>query len=347
MGSLQIFGTARVKFDDSVTAEELRELAKDPRVKVLQCSTPVRNEVWGALNECFFATRPDVLLRVYSQSVCDLGFASDMTNVRRFSADCLMRANNVEAIAEIPHLESLTLDIFELQDFRVLELLPATLTEMSLGATRSKKPDLKSLGRFRSLKRLYIEGQNKDIEVLSQLQDLEDVTLRSVTTPDLSYLSGHGKLWSLDIKLGGIRSFKGIEGKDSIKYLELWQIRELRDVSIIGELPGLQYLFLQSLPHIESLPSLVNARALRRIVLQNLKSLHEFSSLETAPALEEFALVQGDKQTPEQLLPVLRNPRVSRVTAGLGSHRKNAAFKQFVAEHGKEYWKPVERFVFS
>ena len=349
VGSIRIAGTARAQFDDSVTETDLRELAKDPRIKVLQCSTPVTTETWRSLNECFFATRPDVQLRVYAHYslICDLRFAAEMTNVRRFSADCLARATNVDAIAEIPELESLSLGIFELEDFRVLEAIPSTLTEIFIGATRSKKPDLKPLGRFQSLKKLYIEGHNKNIEVLSQLQELEDVTLRSVTTPELRYLSGQRKLWSLDIKLGGIRSFKGIEGKDSIKYLELWQIRELTKISIIGELPGLQYLFLQSLPHIESLPSLDNARALRRIVLQNLKSLHDFSSLETAPSLEEFALVEGNKQTPEQLLPVLKNPKVSRVRAHFGSDRKNTAFLRLREEYGKAHWEPVERFVFN
>jgi hypothetical protein len=61
-----------------------------------------------------------------------------MVNVRRFAADCLMRAKNVGAIAEIPELESLSLGIFELQDFGVLETVPPTLTTLSLGATRSK-----------------------------------------------------------------------------------------------------------------------------------------------------------------------------------------------------------------
>jgi hypothetical protein len=72
----------------------------------------------------------------------------------------------------------------------------------------------------------------------------------SISTPSLSYLAPLKNLWSLAMKLGGIRSFAGIDGKASIKYLELWQIRELRDVEILIDLPGLQNLFLQALPHI-------------------------------------------------------------------------------------------------
>ena len=47
--------------------------------------------------------------------------------------------------------------------------------------------------------------------------------------------------------------------------------------------------------------------------------MRDFSSLEKAPALEDFGLVQGSRQTPEQLLPVLRNPTVRRVAALFGS----------------------------
>jgi len=132
VGSIRIAGTARAQFDDSVTETDLRELAKDPRIKVLQCSMPVRNAKWLLINECFFATRPDVLLRVYGyySLICDLGFAAEMTNVRRFSADCLMKAKNIGAIAEIPDLESLSLGVFELEGFQVLESLPSTLTEI-------------------------------------------------------------------------------------------------------------------------------------------------------------------------------------------------------------------------
>ncbi len=346
IGSILLADSTRAEFGDSVTAEELRKLADYPEVKVLQCASPRRDAVWTLLNESFFSARPDVELRVYGfySNECDLGFARKMGNVRRFAADCLMQAQNVEAIAEIPHLESLSLGIFELDDFHVLELIPSTLTSLFLSATRSKKPSLEPLSRFRALKVLHLEGQTKGIEVLRELQGLEELTLRSITTRDLRYLAPLRNLWSLWIKLGGIRSFVGVEDKKSIKFLELWQVRELAGADVVAALPGLQNLFLQSLPHVESLPSLKDSSALRRVVLQNLKGMRDFSPLERAPALEDFGLVQGSLQTPEQLLPVLRNPNVRRVAALFGSDRKNRAFSSLRERHGKLEWEPWEPF---
>jgi len=340
------FDPSRVQFDGSITSADLRTLASQPGLTVLQCCEPVSKGIWTLLNEQFFAVRPDVELRVYGfySTECDLTFARHMSNVRHFAADCLMHARGVEAVADIPGLESLSLGIYELDDFSVLERVSPKLSVLSLGPTLSKKPGLAPLARFRRLRVLYLEGHRKEIGVVSDLQALEDVTLRSVTTPDLAFLANLPRLWSLDIKLGGIRNFAAIEGKESIEYLELWQVRELDNIDIVGALPGLQNLFLQSLPCVKSFPSLSRSRQLRRIMLENLRGLHDFSALQYAPALEEFGFVDARKQAPTELLPVLRNRSVRRAFAGFGSDCRNAEFAQLCEEHGKEVWKQVARF---
>jgi hypothetical protein len=346
VGSIQMLDATRAMFNSSVAVEDLRKLAGHPRVRVLQCGDPVGREVWQMLDEEFFSLRPDVELRVlhHIDAGCDLSFAGGLKHVRRFSADCLLRATNLEAIAEMSQLEELTIGVFELKTFGFLERVTDQLTSLAICDTRTKSISLAPLRRFQNLRKLYLEGHHREIEVLATLKQLEDVTLRSITTPDLRYLTDLTKLWSLDIKLGGIRSFAGIEGKESIKYLELWQIRELRNIDVIETLPGLQYLFLQSLPHISSIPSLERLKSLRRMVVANLKGLHDFASLESAPAVEEFALLEGDKQAPEELLPVLQNPVVQRAIGYFGSQRKNEAFTALRKAYGKAEWDPYAPF---
>lgn len=339
----------RAEFNDSASADDFRELATQPRLRVLQCSEPVRVDVWSLVNEHFCPARPDVELRVYGHyaAECDLSFARLLSNVRHFAADCLMRAASVESLAELRSLESLSLGTFELTDSSVLERLSPGLTSLSLGGTRSKRLSLAPLGRFGSLRVLFLDGHSRDIEVLAGLPELEDVTLRSITTPDLHYLSDLPKLWSLDIKLGGIRDFRGIEGKQSIKYLELWQVRGLRSIDIVGTLSGLQNLFLQALPLVETFPELAGSRALRRIVIENLKGLRDFSALAAAPALQDFALLDGRKQAPQQLLPVLNNRRVRRISAFFGSDRKNREFSHLREECGKAEFDIREPFQYQ
>jgi len=327
---------ARVEFSDPLTADDLRRLAAFPKIKVLQCSHPVKESTWRLLNFEFFPARPDVQLRLYGfyGEVCDLSFVTRMVNVRHFSADCLMDATGVEHVAEMPNLQSLQIAIYELKSFDFLWHLPVGLSSLLLGLTRSKKPDLLPLPRFKKLTQLYLEGQQKNIEVLADLVELEDITLRSISTPNLDYLRNLPRLGSLDIKLGGTSNLSAIEGMPGIKYLELWNIRGLRDIGVISHLPGLQNLFLQSLPHLTVLPSLRESRQLKRVLLQNLKGLKDLGELQWAPALQEFILLQGASHQVDDWLPLLSNPSLRRATAYFGSAKKNERFVQLLAERG-------------
>lgn len=326
----------RVEFSEPLSEDDLRRLVASPKIKVLQCSSPVKESTWHLLNSEFFPRRPEVQLRLYGfyGLVCDLSFTARMVNVRHFSADCLMEATGVEHITEMPNLQSLQIAIYELKSFDFLWHLPLGLSSLLLGLTRSKKPDLLPLSRFGKLAQLYLEGQQKHIEVLADLVELEDLTLRSISTPNLDYLRNLPRLWSLDIKLGGTSNLSAIEGVAGIKYLELWNIRGLRDIGVISHLPGLQNLFLQSLPHITVLPSLRESRQLKRVLLQNLKGLKDLRELQWAPALQEFILLQGASQQVDDLLPLLSNPSLRRATAYFGSAKKNQRFTQMLAERG-------------
>src|SRR5215207_2672299 len=96
--SVRMADPTRAEFDDSVTENDLQQLSELAAVKTLQCSAPVKDSAWSRLNDSFFSRRPDVELRVYGHysTECDLAFARRMMNVKRFAADCLMRAKNVE-----------------------------------------------------------------------------------------------------------------------------------------------------------------------------------------------------------------------------------------------------------
>lgn len=338
MEGMQLFGPERIGIDHSVTTSEVRRLAADPELRVIQTVAPLSESTWRMIDDELFTTRPDVQLRLFGHynAVCDLSLTRLIPHVRNFAVDSLREATNLGALAQLEQLESLSLGIYELDNFDVLADLPATLRSLSLGQTRSKKPNLAHLARFTSLQKVFLEGHRSKIDVLADLPMLEDVTLRSVTVPDLGFLSGLGRLWSLDLKLGGTTNLRAIEGMATIKYLELWQIRGMADLGSVARLPGLQNLFLQSLANVASLPPLDDLPHLRRIVVQNMRDLTDLSALEIAPALEEFALIEGQRQQPEHLLPVLRNPKVRQVVAGFGSQRKNDRFDELRAQHDKE-----------
>jgi hypothetical protein len=174
---------------------------------------------------------------------------------------------------------------------------------------------------------LYLEGQQKGIEAISNLKKLEKIVLRSISTNNVDFLINLEHLWSVDIKLGGIKDLSSLTTLPKLKYLELWQVRDLADLSFISKLGTLQNLFIQSLKQLTKLPDFSNNRKLRRIYLENLKGLNDLSTLKNAPSLKEFIYVLAENQEPENILPALENPHVEMVFCKFGSDKKNNNFE--------------------
>ena len=134
----------RVAFERSLDARQIESFVADQDLRVLQTSSPVEPATWDRLNSDLFARRDDITLRVYGfySTVCDLSFLPRLANLQRFSADCLMQAKQVEQVASLPKLKALSLGIYDLESFDFLHNIPAGISELSLSATKSKKPSL-------------------------------------------------------------------------------------------------------------------------------------------------------------------------------------------------------------
>ncbi len=340
--ALNRYSIERVDFDGILSPDEIDLLAGDSNLRVLQTSSQPDAQTLRLLNESLFARRNEVEFRVYGfyRTVCDLTFLSQMGNVRHFAAD-LMNAKGIEYLAELRNLESLSVGIFNLDNFDFLERLPKEkIRKLFLGATKSKRPSLELLDRFQNLKILYIEGQQKKIEVISTLAALEDLTLRSISARGLPFLKNLHHLWSLDIKLGGIRDLSALEGLNQIKYLELWQVKGLSDIKVISTMLGLQFLFLQSLRNVVSIPNLSKLKALRRIYLENMKGLKDITMLSSAPALEELIHVSALGMKPEDYEEVLKKDSLRKSSVGFGNDKKNSTFRELSARHGVDQYEP-------
>lgn len=315
----------RIQFADTISKSEIDYVIANSEVRVLQTSGPAKKKTWKLINNRLLTRRPDLEIRIYGHYShdCNLSFLEKVSNVRNLSVDCLMQASNIEVLEQLPYLENLSVGIYSLENFDFLDSLPESLSRLYLGATKSKKPDLKHLGRFADLKELYIDGQQKNIEIIGALERLEKLVLRSVSPKDLCFLRKLENLWSLDIKLGGIKELSAIEGLANLKYLELWQIRGLSDISVISSLAGLQYLFLQSLRNVTKIPDMTNLTRLRRVYLETMKGLIDVSGLLKAPALEEFIHVSAQNMSPEQYRDLMKSKSLKRASVGFGSDKKN------------------------
>ena len=321
---------SRIDFRDPLTEEEVSSLAGNPELSILQTSAPIQKDTWQLLNRRLFNVRPEVTLRVYGfyGDQCDLSFLRLVGNVRRFYADCLMSAVGIENVAALPNIQALSIGIRSLTDFDFLDSLPASqLTELSLGETKSSKPSLKSVGRFDGLRKLGLAGQAKQIDAVGTLARLEELNLSCITLPDAGFIRTLDRLVSLAVTLGGTRNLSALAGRNSIKFLQLRRIRDLRDISFISEMKGLQRLLLQDLPHIKTVPNLSALWSLRRLHLEQMKGLENVSALKAADSLEEFIHVSAKNMTPADYSFLTTLKTLKWATVGFGSEKKNQTLR--------------------
>jgi hypothetical protein len=334
---LQKVNPDRYQIFPGVTLNELSIIAKDPEAKTLQFAEPLSDNEIQLLQTVVFKFRPDIMLRVFGHygHSCDLSFLKTIVSLKNISVDCLQNAIGVQVLTKFPDLEKLAIGIYNLDNFDFLKDVSSGITELSIEKTSSKKPSIEVIKRFTNLRYLYLEGHEKGIEVVKSLKKLEKIVLRSISTKDLSYLEELDNLWSVDIKLGGIKQFNSLTKVQNLKYLELWQIKGLGDLQFISEIKSLQHLFIQSLKQVTVFPNLENLKKLKRLSLENLKGLTDLTALEFIPNLEDFLYVLAENQQPENLIPVLKNSSVKNVLCKFGSDKKNNHFDKLAKEFGK------------
>ena len=294
-----------------VTSDQLAPL--DERCQVVQFSSPLTETDHVKLAE-FLRSYPQIPFRVYghySKPVPNLSF-----------------------LKHYPFLSGFQVDVYLLESIEGVEFLPNSLTFFKFGQTRSKKLSLNFLRRFEQLRNLYLESQTKDIEAISNLSRLEQLTLRSITLPGLALLLPLKNLWSLDIKLGGSKDLRLLPQVGKLKYLELWMIKGLQDINVIGEVVTLQNLFLQALKNVTALPSFRNLRSLRRVTLDTMKGIKDLSPVADAPVLEELLVVAASQLKPEDFKPFVGHPTLKSATIGLCSIRKNERVQKLLGLPG-------------
>ena len=237
---------------------------------------------------------------------------------------------NLEFLKRFPSISRFSAEVFGLTDASGLRHLPSTLQSLSLGQTKRRIVSLSILRRFPHLKKLYLEKHAHELEAISDLHELEDLTLRSITSPDLSILSGLKKLYSVDIKLGGVTDLRPLSRIATLKYLELWLIRGLTDLSAIGEITSLQYLFLQALRGVKSLPPFAKLKALRRLHLETMKGLADLEPLKEAQALQDLVICDCPQLPTTAFRCLLDLPSLRRFSVHQGSRRKENAVYEFM-----------------
>lgn len=312
-------------FDNNFTVEDASAVIKCLDIKTLQCKKPVNKEIWRLINEKILTVRPDIAVRVYGYyaQVCDLSFLSQLGNVQHLSIDGILESRNVEYLSRLTKLSKLTLDIADLKAFDFLGHINENLTELDIGRTSSKKPNLKVLERFKYLEFLALRGHNKNIEVLSTLSNLSEISLSGITVSNFKFLHKLNELDSLHLDLVKSSDFDSVSTL-KIKSLSVSEIRGLEDLSFISGFQYLQSISLDCLNRVEKFPSLSSEHSLRRLFIDSMKKLTDIKGLYSCVHLEDF--IFRNSTTPlsaKDFIPIINLESLKYATIGTGSVKKN------------------------
>lgn len=226
---------------------------------------------------------------------------------------------SIDFLRDFPPVRGIHLNMRGLESLEPLQHADVNLTQVSLSATR-RKLDLSVLGRFRNLKRLSLERQQKGIECLREFRHLESVSLRSITLSDLSLLVGLPKLEWLWLGLGGTKSLRGIEECPALRYLEVWRVLGLTDLSPIADCLRLEELKLEQLRQVRAIPSFARLKKLTTIRLWGLPTLNDLHPVAAAPSLKYLSCSDRTRR-PSDFACFNRKPRLEVLGTGLGKEK--------------------------
>jgi len=231
---------------------------------------------------------------------------------------------DLECLVHFPELRRLNVNSLRLASWDGVRHVAASLEHLAMGDTTLRPVSIAPLGELSSLLTLGLIGPVRDAEVISRLDQVEELVLRSVTLPDLSPLLPLRRMRSLALLLGGTSDLTLLPELAPIEELELWRIRGLRDVSVLGSAASLRVLRLQSMSAVTSLPSLHDLAQLRLLALDTMKGITDLRAVSEAPALEELLLIGMCQLDPATLQPLVGHPTLRKGIWGLCSDRKNA-----------------------
>jgi Leucine-rich repeat (LRR) protein len=135
---------------------------------------------------------------------------------------------------------------------------------------------------------------------LEWMAPVESLTLWNVRLPERA-LARLPNLSGVSLRGGSSEDLHALNGCDSLQWLDVNQVRGLRDLDALGDLTNLEFLSLYGLPRISVIPSLGAHRALRQVQLGSMKGLTSLAGVTDAPVLTTLFLKGNVNVTDDDL----------------------------------------------
>lgn len=258
--------------DDQV----IRAIVDNKKIKRIQISYLLPDKAYQIIDE-ILSLRPDITFRLFDfddEDKVDISFLLKMPHLKNLCIDCIdfrkdQQKINFEALARL-RLKQFYIECFDLRNYEFIKYLSDDLEDLLITADTMGPGivfDCAWLLKYVNLKSLWLgKKAKKNIELLSQLPKLKELSLRGIKITDFSFLQKMNLeqlalLWNSNNDLHELAKLK------NLREIELWRINKLDDISFIEDMTNLEIIRLEDLKHVTSLPDLSKLTKLKKIVL--------------------------------------------------------------------------------
>jgi hypothetical protein len=208
-------------------------------------------------------------------------------SVQNLSVDCMDGILNEGAFSRLQNLRKLSVGIYKFDRPDFLNIVDLTkLEQFSISENAKRNFDLVPLANAQKIRRLYIQGHSKNIEVLTKLSDLKILTLGSLAKQQsLDFVFDIAELKELELLLGGREDISDLR-HDSLEILQILRVKGVNDLGSFVRFPKLRHLRVEDQIQLSDID--LTDSNMKRLSIANCKNLSSVNGLLDQSELEEL-----------------------------------------------------------
>ena len=195
----------------------------------------------------------------------------------------------------------------------MLQLLPRSLSALTIVAPLTPALDLGALEKLEEITDLHVFARTKNSAVLKTLPQLRRLSLGKVSARDLGVIEQLRSLEELCL-FGAVVPVNTLPSSlENLRKINLINLSKTERVDNLSSFGQLQSIKLERMPRVTGLPSLAPLVHLNRVWLENLRNLHDLQPVADAPQLEWLACMSMPQLEPSHFKPFADHPAFRQV----------------------------------
>lgn len=221
----------------------------------------------------------------------------------------------------LTEIQNLQIDLWETSDLQEVSRL-RNLKRLGITKNVKSKVSLEILEPLQNLKTFYT-SISKDLETISKLPNLEFLSLNEIKKNNLDFLTNLKNLQDLWLSLGSFKDFLGLARIESLKRLQVHQVRGfeseiinpvlenckqllalkldnlkgIKNVDFIPSMSKIKYLSMEGIKNLDTYAPIINSKTMETIAGYNCRPTNK--SLDGLKRLKEIWL--GDSYTKSEI----------------------------------------------